>query len=209
MPKVNREEYYWVPVGTTFREKIYREIFYTSKRNKFYAPLPEIVAKFLDKKEVEADSLEACKNLWNRTLQEYIDRNTQKKKVIAYKVEANAIVYGNDDKIIFRREDIDDWGEKRTGLTIAYTICYESIYNKEKEYVDENNNNAGIGSDYKIIEWNPQREEFFNQMELRLAYMVQKIFNFLTKQNKKRLLETIDSGMKLLPSIKHKEKEKI
>jgi len=218
MPKVNREEYWWRPVhigpGTAGnsiiwgREKIYREIFYTSKRNKFYALLPDLVAKFLDKKEVQGNTLEEAKNTWNAALQEYIDRNTKKKKVIAYKIEVNAVIYtykdGEIKKCLFKRKDIEEWGEgDLTGLTLSYKVCYETIYNKGKEYVDDEGENVRVHKEHIIIDWTEVREEFFKEMKLRLALMAKKMVEFLEQ---KELSKIIDTGMKMIPELKEEPK---
>ena len=91
---------------------------------------------------------------------------------------------------------------KSTMLALKWSIVYRlKLYHNETIYINAKTKTERdhYDKDYeKIIEWTPEREAFFNELQKKLEQLVSMAKGFF-KQRKERQLLFMDQNRKLLP----------
>jgi hypothetical protein len=193
-------------------ERIEFQIWYSAK-NKFFIKggLPTKVANVLGNKISTEyyDSPMSLSVAMNLFAKDYDDAIHTAKKVIVYNICFGASVI----------EDINATGTKYsgslknrtqgTGFNFNYHICIQhTIENKVviKELVKkyftegelvESNHVYHVDYDESVIDWTPEREQFFSDLKETTNELCEKIRSFFGDDDTKRL-QAIDSGVKLL-----------
>lgn len=124
-----------------------------------------------------------------RAVDEYEKSTHTKRKVLVYQLG-----YKKDgcEGVGFHFSDQQGEG---TALQVDWDVCWEHTVGTEKQLShDSKSANGGRFSidDWKIMEWTPQRQKFFEMFELALDQLIHRIDSFLGDE--KRLLEMIDAG---------------
>ena len=202
-----------------------RRVRFSSRSGLFSITLPKVIERTMGISEVRSETLDGVNTEYKRVLREYRDSQTTERKVIVYKVEANAYVWrlpdgapvGDDDdgaSVVFQVKDISF--ADGCGLTIFAEVMIERTLRtadgKESvsyEEVDDdtlpkslNQGNGrvadqfGATDDVKVVDWTPEREAWFRHIGLQLEDMVVNVCKALG--NEKTAIELMDSGRMLM-----------
>ena len=186
--------------------KFKKIITYSSTDDKFRIILPEYWHGPLGKKQVFADSRKLVNRLFIEARIEYEFRVKSKKKVIVYSFLSNIHIEIQGEKI--ETDDLNIYGEKAettTGLAIWYQVAWETVtkeggkkwYNLKGFSVDK----PSYKSQFGVMDYTPEREEFFKLLSHEIAVLAFNAHSFLTQ---KELPQIIDHS-RALPFLKKED----
>ena len=206
---------------------------FSSRSGSFAITLPKAIQRSMDIDEVSSDTLGGVNAEYKRVLKEYRDSKTTERKVIVYKVEANAWVYRRSDGVSGRPHDDDDanvlfqvrdisFGDG-CGLTLFAEVMIErTLQSGDKSYVSYEgvkdtalpeslskgdgrvaDQHGKTGDEVHVIDWTPERKKWFAHIGRQLEDMVMNVCKTLGDED--TALELMDSG-RLLMAPKEQEK---
>jgi hypothetical protein len=213
-------------------EKFVVRVRFSARSGRFAITLPEAIKRCMGEKEVGSDTLEGVEAEYQKTLKEYRASKTTERKVIVYKVEANAWVFrrrngapghihDDDAEVLFQAKDISF--ADGCGLTIYATVMMERTLTPTHgepyiSYADVEHNlprsleggDGRVADEFgsidgvQVIDWTPERETWFAHIGRQLEDMVVNVCKTLGDPNK--AVELMDSGRMLMgPSDKEGE----
>jgi hypothetical protein len=175
---------------------------YTSKDKKiggFKIKLPDYMEGPLGYSFVRGFSQDEVDKKFRDAILEYNIRIASKRKVITYSLLANV------DKVIegkrFHKEQLKLYSKSKysTGLALWYAVCWETKTERgnSKYYDDEGHevSTPSYGVPFEVLEYSPEREDFFKALSESIALMVYNADSFLKQKDK--LLELIESNRAL------------
>ena len=178
------------------------------RSKKFSIQLPQWWADLIGYNTVHGDTLDQVDLAFREAGERFEQMSNKKRKVILYDFQSKAmmfllknggIVVGHEpnskrdgvdlvgiDKCILRTDFGYEGGmsaEGTTALDFEYTVCYEVTNDFEKyaSYVTEDGYKVADNhlDKVKVIEWTPQREQFFAAFEMALTKLIVKMHTFL------------------------------
>ena len=198
---------------------------FSSKDGRFEITLPNAITRLTGVKEVGSDTLDGVEAEYKSALKEYRESKTTERKVIVYKVEANAWVFrradgtpghvhDDDASVVFHADDISF--ADGCGLTLYAavmiertltptdgepSISYETVEDTGLPRSLEHSDHGvvhGYGADdeAQVIDWTPEREAWFAHVGRQLEDMVINVYK--TLGDTKKALKLMDSGRMLM-----------
>ena len=178
---------------------------------------PKIVEKLGIGSDVSADTLDAVEKKYWKTIKDYKEARTTRRKVIAYKVEAQVNIERAEGGVYFKRQDISF--ADGCGLTVYAEIAIEESHHQADgdihlsfEHVANTllprgmfladhgitQNFGRVDKDIKIIDWTLEREKWFAHVGRQLENMVMNVSETLGNEDTGVALQLIDSGHMLM-----------
>lgn len=176
---------------------------------------------------VSAKTLEDVEKKYWKTIKAYKEAKTTRRKVIAYKVEAQVYIHRVKEGVFFKRKDISF--ADGCGLTVYAEVAIEETHHHTKgekhlsyESVEDTllpcgmcNGDHGIANqfgrideDIHVIDWTLEREKWFAHIGFQLENMVMNVSETLGHEDTDVALQLIDSGHMLMAPKKPAESVK-
>lgn len=200
----------------------------SAKTGRFTAKLPDSVAKALQVTHAESDTLEGIEKRVRDLMRDFEQAETITRKVIVCKVEATLTVFRPDEKTgekswVFQRSDISF----QDGAALAFACgIYNEISTKKGSGSDRlrryepaySFDDDPISSAFRVshgassmidpeectvMDWTQEREDFFAATCRSFEELTLRLFAFFG--DKTKMIESIDSGMRLLDERKGEE----
>jgi hypothetical protein len=202
-----------------------RRVRFSSRDGRFAVTLPKVVERTMGICEVGSDTFEGVEREYKRVLKKYRESKTTERKVIIYKVEANAWVVrtpdgapanieDDDGSVVFQVKDISF--ADGCGITVYADVMIERTLRtaggeESVSYEDVEGHTLprslsggdsrvadqfGAVDDAQVIDWTPEREAWFRHVGLQLENMVMNVCE--TLGDPKKAVELMDSGRMLM-----------
>ena len=206
-------------------ELFVKKIRFSSRSGLFAITLPKQLEKRMDIGEVTSETLVGVEKAFKEAIARYKAAQTTSRKVIVYKIEANAWVYrkpdgqpatehDHDAEVVFQESGISF--AEGCGLTIYADVMIENTLvtadgQKSKSYEDVEHSiprslgrdgghriadRWGTVDDAVVIDWTPEREAWFRHVGTQFEDLVMKVFT--TLGDTKKALQLMDAGRMLM-----------
>jgi hypothetical protein len=196
-----------------------RIITYDAKAEKFSTTLPEWWSKILGYGTIFAETERELEVAWHEAQERFEELTTNKRKIIVYSFKSSAVLsatkkgeliagFGEDfDHVVFRSDQHGDEHAMSftdgTALDVWFNVGYEttSKFEEYKTYTDLEMSKIGDSrnKDLHVMEWTPEREDFFVNFRLELTKMIYKLEVFLNG-SEQRMVKLIDE-FKSVPAL--------
>ena len=178
---------------------------------------PKLVEKLGIGSDITADTLDAVEKKYWKTIKAYKEARTTRRKIIAYKVEAQVYICREKEDTYFKREDIS-FGDG-CGLTVYAEVAIEESHHQAKGRVHLSYKHVAdsllprgmyksdhgivkqfgrIDEDIHVIDWTLEREKWFAHVGRQLENMVMNVSETLGSEDVDVALQLIDSGHMLM-----------
>ena len=165
----------------------------------FFIKLPPTVVEKLGVEKVASDTLRGVLDAWEASIVGYKESQTKSRKIIAYSIEINkdisfahgmalsiwAHVYIEHKTDIPGMQPVFDYDDVDFGEMLPKELQSGGDFAIDKRYLKEKN----------IIDWTSERHQFFVSIYKAMTNLIEKVQKM---HNKEKLLEIVDSGIKLL-----------
>lgn len=172
---------------------------------------------------IQAKDLDTVLREWDSLVKQFDEAMTSRRKVIVYKLEVTARVYREErphqpildkDEINFTHGLAMDFA---AGVFEEEHVKLKGRENKIYHRTDTSipygsgrlNHVEYHGRDYQIIDWSPEREEFFANVIGSFETLILRLHEFLGDEKPEKLLKLIDSGVPLLMAKAEREKSNV
>lgn len=203
MPKIGKGNF------TIKNEHIDLEIWYSSKLGFYYKDLPEefkALTKFHERRFEKENDL---RNTFLCTLEEYHKQITKQRKVIIYRL------YGSSEMVMNKNGDLSYSGTKAgvskkfstpdglNDVRYLFGFSYDVVIEFSGRTIEfhrimpdgsirQNPYRRDTSRNEYIIDWTPEREKFFKDLQSNLQNLIGMVSVFFDQDN---LLELMDSGI--------------
>lgn len=198
-----------------FESKDFKRVIRVGSTGNFSCEVPAAVTNTLGIKAVTGATLEQCMSEFNAALIRYKESRTEVRKVIIYAVKSRACIWDNrEERVIFRSDEIHFsdglclsvcvgvFNERKISATdgsahYAYDLLECDLPRSICEYSNVLTSCLQGQQATKIIDWTPEREEFFNRIGKGLEAAVLQLSQL---SNPATVLQLADSGVLALPA---------
>ncbi len=185
-----------------------RTVTFSLKSKKFIVNLPKECTKVLPYWEISAESMKELEERFTQASNDYCSKTAKRRKVIVYRIEPHLV----ENEVPL--DPGNPGGDKGVGLSVFATVMNELTYESERrrktyEEIDSSipvplghtwSRLDELHDGYQVIDWTPEREEFFRKLGVALIELVKRCHDEFGE--KQKLLKAIDNGSRLLPAPK-------
>ncbi len=197
--------------------KYTRIVNFSNKSKKFYVDIPKECANVMGYERIEDESLNGLEKKFLEGSEQFLNSKAKIRKVIAYKILMNC---GEVQEREIRFESLG-YHEDGIGIQVIAGVYNEKVFDfkdgrgkKTKNIMYESipSSIPGFMSEeiyywnrekYKIVDWTPEREEFFRTFGEAMSKLCRMVRDFLGDE--KKLLDLIAKGARILPPPEQKQ----
>ena len=186
--------------------KYTRRVVFWLKDKKFRCDIPKEAREVLGFQRITADSLKELEQKYDKAAQDYDSKIVKRRKVIVYSLDAKMV----EENLNFGGGTPLDQG---AGLTVFARVMEELTYerrDRDKRYETVKSSLpeamcyhwgephiVDVNNEMKVIDWTPEREEFFRQLGEALCELIRRCHKALSDD--KKLIKAIDKRILKLP----------
>jgi len=188
-----------------------RIVNFSIKLRKFSVAIPKECAEVLGYERIEDESLDGLEKKYRDASEAFLNTKAKMRKIIVYRILMNC---GSDVRVGRSRFELLGYHDDGIGLQVVAGVYVEKKYNFTKagheklnttydqvkssipDFMSEEVHHWNCKK-YKILDWTPEREEFFRTFGEAMSKLCQRVSDFLGDE--KKLLELIANGSRILP----------